>query len=153
MKIEDAIKQKNFESEFQKAHINILYTATWLSQSIGPALEPLNLTWQQFNILRILRGMHPEPATVKVLTERMIDKMSNASRLVEKLKKKGMVERRECEFDRRQVDIVLTEKGEEILETASCSIRELTNRTFSGISQQDAKGLNDLLDRIRIDKD
>ena len=149
MKIEEAIKQKKFESEFQKAHINILYTANWLSQSLGPALDPLNLTWQQFNILRILRGMSPEPATVKLLTERMIDKMSNASRLVEKLKQKGMVERQACEFDRRQVDIVLTEKGKEVLEEASQALRISTEQRFSSISVEEAKGLNSLLDQLR----
>lgn len=149
MKIEEAIKQKKFESEFQKAHINILYTANWLSQSLGSALDPLNLTWQQFNILRILRGMSPEPATVKLLTERMIDKMSNASRLVEKLKQKGMVERQACEFDRRQVDIVLTEKGKEVLEEASQALRISTEQRFSSISVEEAKGLNSLLDQLR----
>ncbi|MEZ5043353.1 MAG: MarR family transcriptional regulator [Saprospiraceae bacterium] len=149
MKIEEAIKQKKFESEFQKAHINILYTANWLSQSMSPALEPLNLTWQQFNILRILRGMHPEPATIKILTQRMLDKMSNASRLVEKLKQKEMVERRECEFDRRQVDIILTEKGRAVLEVASKAVRQLTEGTFGCISEEEAVLLNNLLDRVR----
>lgn len=149
MKIEEAIKQKNFESEFQKVHINILFTANWLSQTLIPALDPLNLTWQQFNILRILRGMSPEPATIKILTERMIDKMSNASRLVEKLKKKGMVERQECELDRRQVDIVLTQKGTEVLEVASKAIKDLTHKTFRGLTEEEAVTLNKLLDRIR----
>ncbi len=149
MKIEEAIQQKKFESEFQKAHINILFTANWLSQSLGPALEPLNLTWQQFNILRILRGMHPEPASVKVLTERMIDKMSNASRLVEKLKQKGMVERKACPADRRQVDIVLTDKGQEILEVASNGIAQMTQDTFASLTEEEGQTLNRLLDKIR----
>lgn len=149
MKIEEAIQQKKFESEFQKAHINILFTANWLSQSLGPALEPLNLTWQQFNILRILRGMHPKPASVKLLMERMIDKMSNASRLVEKLKQKGMVERRACPADRRQVEIVLTEKGEEILEVASQRITQMTQETFASLTEEEGQALNGLLDKIR----
>lgn len=149
MKIEEAIKQKKFESEFQKAHINIMYTANWLGRSLGPVLDHLELTWQQFNILRILRGMHPEPATVKLLTERMIDKMSNASRLVEKLKKKGMVERQSCEFDRRQVDIVLTDKGTAVLEEASRKLKMLTEQTFATLSVEEARGLNSMLDRLR----
>ncbi len=149
MKIEEAIQQKKFESEFQKAHINILFTANWLSQSLSPALDPLNLTWQQFNILRILRGLHPDPASVKVLTERMIDKMSNASRLVEKLKQKGMVERRACPADRRQVDIILTEKGQEILEDASQRIAQMTQQTFASLTSEEAQTLNELLDKIR----
>ncbi len=149
MKIEEAIKQKKFESEFQKVHINIMYTANWLSRSLVPELDHLDLTWQQFNILRILRGMHPEPATIKLLTERMIDKMSNASRLVEKLKKKGMVERHSCEFDRRRVDIVLTDMGREVLEEASQQLKMLTAQTFSTLTVEEAKGLNSLLDRLR----
>lgn len=149
MRIEEAIQQKKFESEFQKAHINIQFTANWLSQSLSPSLEPLNLTWQQFNILRILRGMHPEPASIKVLTERMIDKMSNASRLVEKLKQKGMVERKACQADRRQVDIVLTEKGREVLDLASKSIADNTQGTFSTLTIEEAAQLNQLLDKLR----
>ena len=93
MKIEEAIQQKSFSNEYQKVHINVLYTAAYLSQIASSALKPYKISWQQFNILRILRGLQPEPATVKLLTERMIDKMSNASRLVEKLKQKGYVEK------------------------------------------------------------
>jgi DNA-binding MarR family transcriptional regulator len=88
MKIEKAINQKAFKNPHQKAHINVLYTASWLSQQNAKVLKPFQISWQQFNILRILRGMAPQPATVKLLTERMIDKTSNASRLVEKLKRK-----------------------------------------------------------------
>ena len=88
MKIEQEIQQTVFESEYQKANINLLFTASWLNQKSAKALKPFNISWQQFNILRILRGMGDKPATIKILTERMIDKMSNASRLVEKLKQK-----------------------------------------------------------------
>lgn len=149
MKIEEAIQQKKFESEYQKAHINVIFTANWLSQSLGPALDPVHLSWQQFNILRILRGMHPKPASVKILTERMIDKMSNASRLVEKLKQKGMVDRKACPSDRRQVEVVLTDKGRETLEIASQAITKITNQTFAGLTMAEAESLNHLLDKIR----
>lgn len=149
MKIEEEINQKKFKSEYQKAHINILFTASWLSQQSSQLLKPFNISWQQFNILRILRGMHPEPASVKLLTERMIDKMSNASRLVEKLKQKDLVERKECHEDRRRVNVCITEKGLEVLEKASCAMEENLENNMEAVSLAEAALLNDMLDRIR----
>ena len=149
MKIEDEIQQKEFKSEYQKAHINLLFTASWLSQHSLQVLKPFGLSWQQFNVLRILRGRHPEPATVKLLAERMIDKMSNASRLVEKLKQKGYVERCECPEDRRQVDIRITESGLQALELASRSADKELQSHMCHISEQEAFTLNHILDKIR----
>lgn len=149
MRIEDAIQQKKFRDEFHKAHINILYTASWIHQQSLQALKPFKISWQQFNILRILRGMHPDPASVKLLTERMIDKMSNASRLVEKLKLKGLVERKSCKSDRRQVDVVITEKGLELLTEASKAMEQHMDRAKSQLSEEQAATLNDLLDKMR----
>ena len=126
VKLEQAIQQKQFKSEFQKAQINVLYTAAWLNQQATQSLKPYKISVQQFNILRILRGMHPEPATVKLLTERMIDKMSNASRLVEKLYQKGLVERKSCASDRRRVDIVITKKGLDLVAKASETLESAT---------------------------
>ncbi|MEN0005788.1 MAG: hypothetical protein AAF798_16690 [Bacteroidota bacterium] len=79
MNIERELRHKQFKTEFQKAHINILYSASCLSAKATAVLKPYNLSWQQFNIMRILKGIHPKPATIKQLTLRMIDKMSNAS--------------------------------------------------------------------------
>lgn len=149
MKIEEAIQQKKFKDEYHKAHINVLYTASWIHQQSLKALKPYKISWQQFNILRILRGMHPRPATVKLLTERMIDKMSNASRLVEKLKQKGLVERRACEADRRRVDVHITEKGLELLEKASQAMEEQLDPSRWQLSESEAAQLNDLLNRMR----
>lgn len=149
MKIEDAIQQKRFKSEFHKAHINILYTAAWFNQQTTKLLKPFNISWQQFNILRILRGMHPHPATVKELAEKMIDKMSNASRLVDKLKLKGLVERNACEQDRRRVDICITDKGLEVLDQASLFIDAAIDKDMRAISPSEAALLNDMLDKLR----
>ncbi|MCO6489770.1 MAG: MarR family transcriptional regulator [Phaeodactylibacter sp.] len=149
MKIEEEIKQKKFKSVYHKAHINVIFTASWLSQNSAQLLKPYKISWQQFNILRILRGMHPEPATVKLLTERMIDKMSNASRLVEKLKKKGYVERRVCPSDRRRVDVEITEKGLEVLESLSRVMEEGLHQKMSALSAAEAEQLNSLLDKLR----
>lgn len=149
MTIEEAIKQKNFKSEFHKAQINLLFTASWMQQISGPVLKDQNISWQQFNIMRILKGRHPEPATVSLLRDRMIDKMSNASRLVEKLREKGLVERKTCKQDRRRANVQLTEKGVNTLKTASDKMEEEIRNTFRAISEQDARQLNQLLDKIR----
>ncbi|MEL6863861.1 MAG: MarR family transcriptional regulator [Bacteroidota bacterium] len=149
MKIEEEIQQKTFQSEYQKVSINLLFTASWLSSMNTEALKPFNISWQQFNILRILRGRNPKPATVKLLSERMIDKMSNASRLVEKLRNKGLVERTTCEEDRRQVNIIITPAGLELIAKASEAIEANISHILRTISPKEAKQLNGLLDKIR----
>ena len=149
MKLENAIQQKEFKDEYQKVSINILFTASWLSKVKTNALKPFNISLQQFNILRILRGLHPQPASVKLLTERMVDKMSNASRLVEKLKKKGLVERIVAEDDRRRVNIYITTLGLQTLETASHVLEHQLQQTLKGFPKKEAKELNRLLDKLR----
>lgn len=152
MRIEEEIKQSNFKSEFQKAHINLLFTASWLENSTGKLLKPFNISIQQFNVLRILRGQHPKPATMKLLSERMIDKMSNASRLVDKLTEKGLAKRAECKQDRRRVDVSITDGGLALLKKASAEIDNSIDRFFSSMSTQEAAALNSLLDKLRITK-
>lgn len=149
MKLEEEIKQQKFRNEYQKVGINLLFTASWINKSNTEALKPFGISVQQFNILRILRGMNGEPASIKLLTERMIDKMSNASRLVEKLKVKDLVQRVECTHDRRQVDVVITKKGLAILEKSSHDLESGIQRKMQSISEEEAKMLNDLLDRLR----
>lgn len=149
MRIEEVIHQKKFASEYHKAQINILYTATWFNQRTAQILKPYGLTWQQFNVLRILRGRHPEPATVKLLTERMIDKMSNASRLVDKLLKKELVKRTPCTEDRRRVDVMLTPAGMEMVNQVSRDMEADLVRTDLPLSDEELLRLNELLDRLR----
>ena len=149
MKIEDAIQQKQFISEFQKAHINVLYTASFLNQKTLKALKPFQISPQQFNILRILRGRYPQPASVKLLTEKMIDKTSNASRLVEKLRTKGLVAREASDDDRRKVDVQITKAGLELLEQASTAIEQMIQKYGTTITPEEAGALNGLLDKLR----
>ena len=149
MKIENEIKQKVFRSEYHKAEINVLFTAAWLGKHSADVLKPFNISWQQFNIMRILKGMYPKPATVKLLTERMIDKMSNASRLVEKLKTKGLVERKPCPEDRRRVNIQLTDEGIKTLEKASKLLETSMDARMKALSIAEAELLNSILDKIR----
>lgn len=149
MTIEEAIQQKNFVSETQKAHLNILYTASMLNQRTSSQLRSYGLTWQQFNVLRILRGQQPKPATVKLLTERMIDKMSNASRLVDKLLDKGLVERTPSSKDRRRVDVSITDEGLALLERISEELESKLGFHSNPLSDEELAQLNDLLNRFR----
>ena len=149
MRIEEAIQQKRFRSEYQKVVVNILYTASWLSQLSARMLKSLGISPEQYNLLRILRGMHPEPATVKLLTDRMIDKMSNASRLVEKLRLKGLVERTECPADRRRVDVRITEKGLALLKKADVFMEGDLELQLTNLDTAEAEQLNDLVDQLR----
>lgn len=150
MKIEKEInQQKGFRSVYHKVSINILFSASWLGKLQADVLKPFDLTIQQFNILRILRGLNGEPATVKLLTERMIDKMSNASRLVDKLLAKELVKREECKEDRRRVDIFITTKGLELLSLASDALEGTLLSDAMKLSEEEATLLSDLLDKMR----
>ncbi len=149
MKIEQEIQQPHFKSEHHKAHINILFTAAWLTQQVTQALKEYGISTQQFNILRILKGQYPNAVTVKLLRKRMIDKMSNASRLVEKLRQKELVERTECPKDRRRVDIVLTDKGMSLVNSATDAVNEQLKQYMESISIEEAQIINELLDKMR----
>lgn len=149
MRLEDEIQQEQFKDEYHKLAVNILYSASWISTMNLKVLKTFNLSIQQFNILRILKGRHPEPATVKLLTERMIDKMSNASRLVEKLNQKGLIERHSCPTDRRQVDIAITKKGIRVVDKATKLLGEEVGSTLETLSNDEAAQLNILLDKMR----
>jgi DNA-binding MarR family transcriptional regulator len=150
MRIEDEIKQPAFRDDYQKAYINLVYTAGWLQVRQAAAFKPFDLTLPQFNVLRILRGRHPEPATVALLIERMMDKTSNASRIVDRLEEKELVTRRVCPANRRAVDIRITEKGLRLLtqldEAEAVSPNQLG---FNHLSPAELQQLSDLLDKIR----
>jgi DNA-binding MarR family transcriptional regulator len=148
MKLEEEIFQKSFRNNKHKAVVNIIYTYNWLYSRQYDLLKPYGLTIQQYNILRILKGQHPNPASIKLLKERMLDKMSDASRLVEKLRTKGLVERKECPKDRRNVDILITEEGLKLLRTLEKKINEFDN-LLSNLEEEEINRLNILLDKMR----
>jgi DNA-binding MarR family transcriptional regulator len=147
MKLEEEIRQSKFASEKHKANLNLLFTSSWLESKISSALKPYGISPQQYNILRILQGQKGKPATIKLLTERMLDKMSNTSRLVEKLKSKNLVQRIECEKDRRQVDILLTERGVQVLSECTKAVEAV--HLGMKLKENDARMLNELLDKLR----
>ena len=149
VRLEEAIQQPKFNSESSKAGINLLYTASWMSTAMTRVLKPYGISWQQFNIMRILRGQKECPASLKLISERMIDKMSNTSRLVDKLVSKGLVQRDTCPEDRRQVDIRMTADGEAILEQASRQMEAFVSEVFGHFGQDELQTLNDLMDKLR----
>lgn len=148
MKIEDAIQQKEFKDPYNKLVVNFLYTHSYIVTAQNALFKPYDLSPEQYNVLRILRGQNGVPATVSSIQDRMLNKMSNASRLVEKLKQKGLVKREECPEDRRQVDVVITLNGLEILEELEVKVDE-SNRSFVHLSLDEVAQMNDLLDKMR----
>lgn len=148
MKIEDVIQQKQFESEYQKLAINLLYTSAWITGYQQRFFKQHNLTMQQYNILRILRGQKGNAITMNDVTCRMIDKMSNTSRIVDKLVSKGWVDRNPGEKDRRQVMVNITASGLQLLDEMDQDVSTM-NQDFANISEAEASQLNDLLDKMR----
>lgn len=147
MSIEKEINQQRFRNEHQKAAINLIYTFNWMSEKIKTFFDEHDITPQQFNILRILRGAQKPLSTLQI-RERMLDKMSDTSRIVDRLLKKSLVKKTTCDADKRLVDIIITKKGEKLLETLDERNAEM-DAVLNGISEEEAKTLNHLLDKIR----
>ena len=148
MKIEEEIKQGTFRSEYHKLLINQLFTGKWMADIISRHLKKFDLTSEQYNVLRILRGQYPGAIAVNAICDRMIDKMSNVSRLVDKLQKKELVDRKVNMQDRRQMDITITDKGLNLLNLLDKEEGELIDR-ISHLTEKDAANLNKLLDKLR----
>ena len=148
MEIEKEIVQAKFKSPLQKGIVNIIYTSNWIHSRQAKVLKPFGITIQQYNILRILCGQHPNPASITLLTDRMLDKMSNASRLVEKLLSKGYVERTVCPSDRRQVNVLITPVGLAILPQLE-NVLDQVEGNVHNLSDDELEMLSSLLDRLR----
>ena len=148
MKIEEEIRQSKFQDEYQKLVINLLFTSGWMNVQHLKFFRNYGISLQQFNVLRILRGQYPNPASVNLIMERMLDKTSNASRLVDKLELKKLVERKICKTDRRQVDVLITESGLELLRQIDTHYEEIID-TYRRISEKEAHQVNDILDKLR----
>ncbi len=146
--LEDEVKQTRFQSEYQKASINILLTGSWLYNLNAAFLRKFAITPEQFNVLRILRGSHPRSLMLVDISSRMIDKNSNCTRLVEKLRQKGLVNREICEANRRQVDIGITDKGLSLLKKIDAEGAAWLE-TMKNITKAEAHELNRILDKLR----
>jgi len=147
MALENEINQRKFRTEYQKARINIIYTYNWLSEKISSIFEEWDITPRQFNILRILRG-EGKPLSTLQIRQRMLDKMSDTSRIVDRLLKKGLVRKTPNGEDRRLVDVVITSKGRKLLEKID-PFEEAADKIMTGLTVEETSTLNTLLDKLR----
>jgi len=151
MGIEEDIRQSKFRNEHQKAGINMIYTYGWIMERQKQLFAIEDITPQQFNILRILRGSQPQPLSTLQIRERMLDKMSDTSRIVDRLITKGLVKKGISQTDRRLVDVIISKKGEKLLERMDKRQDDLDNIT-GNLSIKEAATLSRLLDKIRGSK-
>jgi DNA-binding MarR family transcriptional regulator len=147
MKIEDEIKQQKFKTAHQKVVINLLYTTSWMQEKQQNIFKPFNLTLQQFNILRILRGQHPNSISATEIKSRMLDKNSDVSRLLDRLLAKKVITKKTCFNDKRAADVNLTEEGLELLKAIDKKQNQIDNILL--LSDEEAIKLSDLLDKGR----
>ena len=128
--------------------VNIMFTGNWVQQNIAGQLRPYGISLQQHNVLRILRGQYPNPCTLGMVQERMMDVMSNATRLIDKLLEKELVERCQCKNNRRKVDILITPKGLELLGQTDVIVNQL-DQNIQSLTAEEATQLGELLDKLR----
>lgn len=148
MKLEDEIKQEAFRNEHNRAIVNLIYTFNYVSANLQKLLYAHNLTLQQYNILKILRGRHPLHSTNGMIRERMLDKNSDVTRIVDRLIKEGLATREHCANDRRCVNIYITEKGLNLLGRLD-GFSDQMDSVLDKLTEEEAAKLNDLLDKIR----
>jgi len=150
MSIDKDINQTVFKSEYQRAIINLIFTYNWTTERLRVIFDKEDLTMQQFNILRILRGSDRPLSTLQI-RERMLDKMSDTSRIVDRLIRKGLVKKVICKTDKRLVDVSITEKGKKVLRKIDQQEDEIS-KIVQALSETEAKTLNKLLDKVRQSK-
>jgi DNA-binding MarR family transcriptional regulator len=148
MQLQKEIKASKFENIFQQALVNVIYTFHWSNQNVKEILEPFSITQQQYNVLRILRGQYPSPATVNLIKSRILDKMSDTSRIVDRLIQKGYVEKSINNYDKRAVDVIISDRGLSLLKKMDKEI-DFSRFIAPNITPEEAEQLNVLLDKMR----
>jgi len=149
MKIEDLLKTSGQISETKKLVLNLIVTANFLSEEMQEVLKPYGVSSQQFNVLRILRGQKGKPANLGTIQERMVSKMSNTTRLVDKLIEKGFCQRITCPSNRRKVEITITEAGQELLKEIDPLVESMENRFSEKLTTKELTDLNNKLNELR----
>ena len=148
MQLQKEVLTTKFENNHQQALVNIIYTYGWAAQRIKEVLVPYNLTQQQYNVLRILRGQYPSPSTVNLIKSRILDKTSDTSRIVDRLVDKEYLEKTINGRDKRAVDIVITDKALTLLKRLDKEVN-FASLIVPNISEDEAQELNLLLDKLR----
>lgn len=147
MNISEELKS-NFKDEYQKGMVNLLYTNNVINHTMNKLFKRYGVAGPQFNVLRILRGQMPNAASVGLIKERMIERNSDVSRIVDRLFKKGLVERNECKEDRRQKNVKISEKGMKLLAEIDVVMNEMKS-PLNNLTDIEVKTLNELLDKVR----
>lgn len=148
MSLSNEIHQAEFRNEYHKALVNILYTHNYIVSHMSNVFKEFDITRQQFNVLRILRGQYPAACTINLIKDRMLDKMSDTSRIVERLRLKGLISRNFNLSDKRAVEIRISEAGLALLDTMEEPVNQIET-ALHGLSLQDTILLNSLLDKLR----
>ncbi|MGF1533894.1 MAG: MarR family winged helix-turn-helix transcriptional regulator [Bernardetiaceae bacterium] len=148
MNIKEAIQQSTFRSPAQQVIVNLIYTHQWVTDQIKDMLKPYGVSMPQYNVLRILRGQHPKPLSTLNIRERMLERMSDVSRIVSRLEQQGLVIRRDCEKDRRLVDLYISTEGLELLAKIDPRLDEM-DRIVGRLNDQELLTLSGLLDKMR----
>ena len=149
MKLEQELKMTKFENAEQRDSLNVVFTGAWISDRTNSLLKPFGISEHQFNVLRIVRGQKGNPINMLEVQERMIYRTSNTTRMVEKLKQKGLLIRQECAENRRKVDIFITDAGLELLDRIEPTLRNNGEKMFENLSVNESTQLADLLDKLR----
>jgi len=148
VKLEDEIKQARFSSSKQKATLNVIFTAAWINDRFRNLLKPYDLTPQQYNVLRILKGRYPKAANPGEIKEVMLDKNPDLTRLCDRLSKSGLIQRNIDRQNRRKMNIRITDKGIALLDILQPIISSL-DVSFVALNNDEAEALSDLLDKMR----
>jgi DNA-binding MarR family transcriptional regulator len=149
MKIEDEIKQEHFESNLHKALVNLLYTFNWHRDLLHSIFKQYDLQQQHYNILRILKGKHPEPVSPGYIKEVMLDKGTDLTRLLDKLERKNLINRKLCPSNRRKIDINLTSEGIALLDKVRPTFDKQHELLANNLTDNEAEMLSNLLDKLR----
>ena len=149
MKIESIIKSSIALPVCKKTVLNIMYTQTLMADKFGEVLKPFDLSGEQFNVLRILRGQKGEPANMSLIQERMLARNSNTTRLVDKLLLKDLVTREVCPGNRRKIEVRITENGLELLKKVDPKVDEFEQKFAANLSGTELETLNELLEKFR----
>lgn len=149
MKLEDELKMQQFTDNFQRAYLNIVFTANWMTASMQQKLKHFNITAPQFNVLRILRGQKGKPMSAYAIQERMIHRTSNVTRILEKLVEKNLVTRENSTVNRRMIDVKLTEEGLRLINSTDCVAVETYHQMSAVLTEEEAAQIGDWMDKLR----
>lgn len=148
MQLQKETKTSKFENIYLQAIVNVLYTYNWCNEGLKNIICPYDITTQQFNVLRILRGQYPQPCTISLIKSRMLDRMCDASRIVDRLLQKELILKKINTLDRRAADILISSKGLKLLHKMDREV-SIAGLISSNLTDQEAQQLNDLLDKMR----